>query len=102
MQAYRLDQTDIFQELLECAADMNRETMHLRHLISRQGRLSDFSRRGAGLFFDFSRQRIDDTTFNTLARATETLRLPDRFQRMCRGEKINVTEQRAVLHTAAL
>ena len=101
MKAYRLDRIDLFQELQKCAGEMNREPMHLRHLVAQPGRLAHFSRRGAGLFYDFSRQRIDGPAFATLTRAADILDLPDRFQRMCRGEKINVTEGRAVLHTAA-
>ncbi len=53
-----------------------------------------------GLFLDYSKNRITGETFNLLIRLAEESGLRERIDAMFRGEKINVTEKRAVLHTA--
>lgn len=101
MTVYRLDQTQSYQTLEQCARQMDHPRMHLKHLIDQPRRLDTFSRHGGGLFFDFSRQRIDSPTLDVLLRTAAELDVLQRFNRMCHGEKINITEKRAVLHTAA-
>jgi glucose-6-phosphate isomerase len=96
-----IDQTDHYTTLKQCAQMMSRPQMHLRELIGQPGRLDNFSRSGAGLYFDFSRQRVDQTTMEALLKAADDLDLLHRIGRMCQGDKINLTEDRAVLHTAA-
>ena len=49
---------------------------------------------------DFSRQRVDEVVLAKLAEMADTLALRDRIEAMWRGEKINTTEGRAVLHVA--
>jgi glucose-6-phosphate isomerase len=53
-----------------------------------------------GLFLDYSKNRITGETLNLLIRLAEESGLRERIDAMFRGEKINVTEKRAVLHTA--
>jgi glucose-6-phosphate isomerase len=53
-----------------------------------------------GLFLDYSKNRITDETLRLLVRLAEECRLRERIDAMFRGEKINLTEKRAVLHTA--
>jgi glucose-6-phosphate isomerase len=53
-----------------------------------------------GLFLDYSKNRITDETVRLLLRLAEESGLESRIQAMFRGEKINVTEKRAVLHVA--
>ena len=55
---------------------------------------------GAGLFLDYSKNLVTDETMKLLAQLTEESGLTDRIEAMFRGEKINVTENRAVLHVA--
>jgi glucose-6-phosphate isomerase len=98
---HRLDQLDLHAMLQRQAALMQRPDKHLRHLLDDPGRLSALSRLGAALFFDFSRQRLDAPTLDLLIAAAGKLNLRQRFEQMCAGDKINVTEKRAVLHTAA-
>ncbi len=52
------------------------------------------------LLFDYSKQRIDDTTISLLAGLARTAGVEAKRDSMFRGELINVTERRAVLHTA--
>ncbi|HUN86949.1 MAG TPA: glucose-6-phosphate isomerase [Terracidiphilus sp.] len=54
----------------------------------------------AGLFFDYSKNRITDETFKLLIQLAEESGLRERIEAMFRGEKINITEKRAVLHVA--
>jgi len=55
---------------------------------------------GAGLFFDYSKNRITDETLKLLFQLAEESGLRQRIDAMFSGEKINITENRAVLHTA--
>jgi glucose-6-phosphate isomerase len=63
-------------------------------------RFGKLSVEAAGLFLDYSKNRIDDTTVNLLLELARERQLEARRDAMFAGEKINVTEQRAVLHTA--
>jgi glucose-6-phosphate isomerase len=75
--------------------------VHLRTLFaddsSRGGRLTA---EGAGLFLDYSKNRVTAETMGLLVRLAEESGLRSRIDAMFRGDKINVTENRAVLHVA--
>ncbi len=53
-----------------------------------------------GLYLDYSKNRITDETLKLLLQLAEDCGLSGRIEAMFRGEKINVTEDRAVLHVA--
>jgi glucose-6-phosphate isomerase len=53
-----------------------------------------------GIFLDYSKNRITDETINLLLRLAEESGLRQRIDAMFRGDKINITENRAVLHVA--
>ncbi len=53
-----------------------------------------------GLFLDYSKNRVTDETLKLLLQLAEESGLRDRIEAMFRGEKINITENRAVLHVA--
>ena len=55
---------------------------------------------GAGIFLDYSKNRITDETLNLLVQLASECGLQARIDAMFRGDKINVTENRAVLHVA--
>jgi glucose-6-phosphate isomerase len=59
-----------------------------------------FTREAAGLYLDFSRQRIDDDGLHLLTSLADAAELRARIEAMWRGEIVNTTEGRAVLHTA--
>lgn len=63
-------------------------------------RAEKFSFQVADLYVDLSKNLIDDAILKSLLELAEELKLRKRIQSMYRGEKINVTENRAVLHTA--
>ena len=54
----------------------------------------------AGLFLDYSKNRVTDETLKLLVQLAEESGLRERIDAMFRGERINVTENRAVLHVA--
>ena len=54
----------------------------------------------AGLFLDYSKNRITDETLKLLVQLAEESGLRARIDAMFRGDKINITENRAVLHVA--
>jgi glucose-6-phosphate isomerase len=54
----------------------------------------------AGVFLDYSKNRVDDETLRLLIELAAQSGLRERIDAMFRGEKINVTEKRAVLHVA--
>ena len=53
-----------------------------------------------GLYLDYSKNRITDETLKLLLQLAEESGLRERIDAMFRGEKINITENRAVLHVA--
>ena len=74
---------------------------HLRELFASDPlRAERFTREAAGLRVDFSKQRITDETLRLLLGLAEARGLRERIDAMFRGDRINRTEGRAVLHTA--
>src|SRR5665213_1310926 len=63
-------------------------------------RCGHFSHQAAGLVLDYSRQRIDAPVFDAFSALADQLDLRARIEAMFRGDAINSTEGRAVLHTA--
>jgi glucose-6-phosphate isomerase len=75
--------------------------VHLRRLFAEDpGRGERLSLEAVGLYLDFSKNRVTDETVRLLVRLAEAAGLRARIDAMFRGEKINITEQRAVLHVA--
>jgi glucose-6-phosphate isomerase len=101
MQVKRLDQIQAHERLKALAGAIAQPGKHLKQLVAAPDRLESFSADGGGLFFDYSRQRLDEETREELVQLAQALQLHQSFDRMCSGEMINVTEKRAVLHTAA-
>ena len=75
--------------------------LHLRELFANDStRGEKLTAEGAGLFLDYSKNRVTDTTLKLLLQLAEECDLRGRIDAMFRGDKINVTEKRAVLHVA--
>lgn len=76
-------------------------TRHLRELFAEDtARGERLVVEGAGLFLDYSKNRVTDETIRLLAALAEQVGLPDRIEAMFRGDRINVSENRSVLHVA--
>ncbi|HEY2389151.1 MAG TPA: glucose-6-phosphate isomerase [Candidatus Binatia bacterium] len=74
---------------------------HLRDLFAQDARRGErLTAEGAGLFLDYSKHRITDETLRLLLALAEERELRARIEAMFGGAKINVTEDRAVLHVA--
>jgi glucose-6-phosphate isomerase len=79
----------------------NIRARHLRELFaSDPGRGERLTAEAAGVYLDFSKNRITDETVSRLLRLAEDCGLRARIDGMFRGDKINVSEKRAVLHVA--
>ena len=87
----------------QALADHHRRigSLHLRRMFADDpGRAARFSAEGAGLFLDYSKNRITGETIDLLERLAAARQVAARRDAMFRGDKINVTEKRAVLHVA--
>ncbi|HEY6388161.1 MAG TPA: glucose-6-phosphate isomerase [Candidatus Acidoferrum sp.] len=75
--------------------------LHLRQLFGDDPQRGErMTAEAAGLFLDYSKNRITDETLKLLIQLSEESGLRDRIEAMFRGDKINITENRAVLHVA--
>jgi glucose-6-phosphate isomerase len=75
--------------------------LHLRKLFADDPKRGErMTAEAAGLFLDYSKNRITDETLNLLLDLAAESGLRGRIEAMFRGEKINTTEKRAVLHVA--
>jgi glucose-6-phosphate isomerase len=75
--------------------------VHLRALFADDpGRGERLAAEAAGLYLDYSKNRVTDETLRLLVGLAEAVGLRARIEAMFRGEKINITERRAVLHVA--
>ncbi|MCE9564737.1 MAG: glucose-6-phosphate isomerase [Planctomycetes bacterium] len=74
---------------------------HLRQLFDADPKRGErFSAEALGLYLDYSKNRISDETLKLLFQLAEESGLKARIEAMFRGDKINITENRAVLHVA--
>src|ERR1035437_9989451 len=75
--------------------------LHLRKLFAEDpNRGERMTAEAVGIYLDYSKNRITDETVRLLLQLAEESGLRSRIDAMFRGEKINVTENRAVLHVA--
>lgn len=76
-------------------------TQHMRTMFEQDPeRFERFSIRFADILFDYSKNRISEETMAYLLQLAEQAGVHDMAQRLFQGDKINTTENRAVLHTA--
>ena len=101
MDTFKLNESPVWNRLIQHADIMNLPEKHLKHLLTDNSRLKKCSLKAAGIFYDFSRQRIDNKTMDLLIELAEFRKLKQRFNDMVSGKKVNVTENRPALHTAA-
>ena len=76
-------------------------SLHLRQLFAADPERGDrFTAEACGLYLDYSKNRLTDRTLELLVALAADRGLRGRIDAMFRGEKINTTEDRAVLHVA--
>src|SRR5262249_39564719 len=77
------------------------QDLHLRQLFADDPQRGErLTLDAVGLHFDYSKNRITEETIKLLIELADECRLKERIDAMFRGDKINVTEKRAVLHIA--
>ena len=77
------------------------QDVHLRQLFADDpNRGQQMATESLGIYLDYSKNRVTDETLQLLVKLAEEIGLRDRMDAMFRGDAINVTEQRAVLHVA--
>ena len=95
----RLTASTTWQALQTHAAALR--TMHLRELFAADPQRGErLTLQAAGIYLDYSKQRITDETLRLLLALADEAGLHQRIDAMFAGERINTTEDRAVLHVA--
>jgi glucose-6-phosphate isomerase len=95
----RLTELPAWKALVEHQRKM--EALHLRTLFDEDPKRGErFALEAAGLYLDYSKNRITDETLRLLLDLAQATHLRSRIDAMFRGEPINVTENRSVLHVA--
>src|SRR3954471_24900472 len=75
--------------------------LHMRDLFAKDPKRGErLTLEAVGLYLDYSKNRVTDETLRLLFRLAEESALRTRMDAMFRGDKINITENRAVLHVA--
>jgi len=75
--------------------------LHLRTLFAQDSRRGErFALEAVGIYLDYSKNRVTDETIQLLLELAESSDLRERIDAMFKGEKINITENRSVLHIA--
>jgi glucose-6-phosphate isomerase len=75
--------------------------IHLRQLFADDPRRGErLTAEAVGIYFDYSKHRITDETVHLLVQLAKACGLRDRIDAMFRGDRINITEDRAALHVA--
>jgi glucose-6-phosphate isomerase len=76
-------------------------SLHLRELFASDAKRGErMTAEAAGVYLDYSKNRVTDETLTLLLQLAHESGLRERIDAMFRGEKINITEKRAVLHVA--
>ena len=97
--AHRLTDRPAWKALEKHHREIRR--LHLRQIFADDPRRGErLTASAAGIYLDYSKHRITDETIRLLLRLAEDCGLRDRIDAMFSGEKVNVTEKRAVLHVA--
>jgi glucose-6-phosphate isomerase len=95
----KLTQTKAWKDLQEHFKSI--ENLHLRELFAEDAHRGErLTAEGAGIFLDFSKNRLNDETLKRLFALADAVNLRGKIDAMFSGEKINNTEHRSVLHTA--
>ena len=99
LKPFNLNEASISEALCSLAEKHSR--VHLKSLFAEDpDRFSKFHLEWEGLLFDYSKNRIDEEVMNALVALADEAGLKEAIESMFNGDKINATEDRAVLHTA--
>ncbi|ADW68726.1 glucose-6-phosphate isomerase [Granulicella tundricola] len=94
-----LGQRSAWQALKKHHAEIGKK--HMSELFAEDGSRGErYTAEAGGIFLDYSKNRVNDETLKLLVQLAEESGLKARTEAMFTGEKINITENRAVLHVA--
>ncbi len=94
-----LTQYPVWEKL--CKHEQSIANVHMRDLFANDPkRFEKYSLKFADILFDYSKHRFTDETLPLLFQMAREAKIEEWRERMFTGEKINITENRAVLHTA--
>ncbi|KAK8800752.1 hypothetical protein WA158_000077 [Blastocystis sp. Blastoise] len=91
-------ETDAWKALKEEVPKINQT--HLKELLKDETRFDQFSAEFDNIILDYTRQRVTPEIMEKLFALAREAKLEEKIQAMTSGKKINITENRAVLHTA--
>jgi glucose-6-phosphate isomerase len=96
-----ITETPVWKKLQKHAVVLKNPKNHLKNLLQLKDRFKNFSIKGVDIFYDYSRQRIDQTALELLFELSHIRKIRQTFHSMMNGERVNQTENRAALHTAS-
>lgn len=96
--SFRMDQSRSHAALIRSVERLQKT--RIADLFAKGDRLSEFTVEHAGCYADFSKHLLDDEAKQSLFALARDARLKDAIEAMFTGKHINVTEDRAVMHTA--
>ncbi|TWI74331.1 glucose-6-phosphate isomerase [Desulfobotulus alkaliphilus] len=76
-------------------------SLHMRFLLEDKIRCQQLFHQGGGMFLDLSRQHLCSDVLNILMKEADQAGVQEKFAAMMAGKKVNTSEDRAALHTAA-
>ncbi|OUS25802.1 glucose-6-phosphate isomerase [Gammaproteobacteria bacterium 45_16_T64] len=88
------------QDKLKCLAEIAHKTKLVDRFNDDASRFDRYSLDLDGLLFDYSKNHLDKEILDTLIEGAKKANIQSAIEAMFSGEKINITEDRAVLHTA--
>ena len=94
-----ISQTPAWKALTEHTKKLKKKTISASFK-EESDRFETFSINAAGIFLDFSKNILTKETFSLLLNLAQERDVKNWIEKMFSGEKINITENRAVLHTA--
>ncbi|GAQ90376.1 cytosolic phosphoglucose isomerase [Klebsormidium nitens] len=89
-----------WQDLKKHVAEISDAEHDLRHLLVDEERCKGMIKEYDGIILDYSRQKATTETMKKLFKLAEAAKLKEKIDKMFKGEHINTTEDRAVLHVA--
>jgi len=99
MEPIKVNNRIAYKNLKALAKPFITKKLQLKNLINNKDRFENFSIQSDGFFFDFSKQRINESVMLELVSLAKETKAKQLFKDMTRGERVNVTEKRAALHT---
>lgn len=98
MKAINPTSTQAWKHLTQLRED--KKDLHIKDLFQQSDRFDSYSLKFEDILLDYSKNRLDDAILESLLRLAEEVDVSSAIEAMFKGEKINGTEGRAVLHTA--